>query len=92
MTNDRLVQTIAGTMAEAEKQGFSYPLHVVIELADGRRLTRMVYTDRTVTPIAGPHLLPASVEVREWDEATGKPKEGLVLRTEIEPDYYRRLE
>jgi hypothetical protein len=92
MENDRLARAVAGIVADAEAQGFSYPLHRTIELADGRRTTDVLHADgsrtrtRTVTPMAdlgGSRLLPATVEVREWDAATGKPKEQRALRTEI---------
>jgi hypothetical protein len=99
MDKDRVARAVTGIVAEAEEQGFSYPLHVAVELADGRRTTDVFHADGTrtrtgtVTPIAGsPLLLPATVEVREWDAKTGKPKEGRVLRSEIRLAYSRPVE
>jgi hypothetical protein len=88
MERDKLARTIAEMLAEAEKEEFSYPMHVTVELANGRRITAVVYVEQTATPITGePHLLPATVEVREWDAMTEKPREERALLTKVKTAY-----
>ncbi|HEY3628930.1 MAG TPA: hypothetical protein VGL00_21760 [Terracidiphilus sp.] len=86
----RFALRIAGILADAEEQGYSYPLHVTVELADGRRLIDVylgggvVRSIRTLTPITDDSLpLPATVVVREWDSATKQPREDREIRAEI---------
>jgi hypothetical protein len=93
MERDKLARTIAEMLAEAEKEEFSYPLHVTVELANGRRMTAVVYADQTVAPITGePHLLPATVEVCEWDAMTEKPREERALLTKVKAAYYTAVQ
>jgi hypothetical protein len=89
MERDKLAQTIAEMVAEAEKEEFTYPLQIAVELANTRWVTAVVYDDRTVMPITGePRLLPATVEVREWDALTEKPSEERALLTKVKTAYY----
>jgi hypothetical protein len=88
----RFALRIAGILADAEQQGYSYPLHVTVELADGRRLINVypgggiTRSIGTLTPITDDSLpLPARVVVREWDAATSQPKEAREIRAEIKP-------
>ena len=83
MHRDKLTETVAGMLAEAEKHGYSYPLQVTVDLADGRRMTDVLYGDRSVASISGSRLLPATVELREWGASTGKPGEERALRTKV---------
>jgi len=86
----RFAMRIAGILADAEKQGCTYPLHVTVELADGRRLINVylgggvVRSIGTLTPITDDFLpLPATVVVREWDVGTSQPREQREIRAEI---------
>jgi len=47
MYRDKLAQTVAEMLTEAAKHGYSYPLHVTVELADGRRMTDVFTTTGT---------------------------------------------
>ena len=86
----RFGSRIAGILADAEKHGYGYPLHVTVELADGRRLINVYLgggvtrSIGTLTPITDNSLpLPATVVVREWDSVANQPRNDREIRAEI---------
>jgi hypothetical protein len=79
--NDALTQALVQIFSWAHEQHFTYPLHMATTAADGRRI-EYVYpamgekeTCVMGAECSGDLPLPFTVEVREWDAASGKPKQ-----------------